>query len=294
MNKAINWIDDYYFSEHRKVFTYNELKIPALRIFGTDKIKNAKYPLVSHYHENCFEFTFIVNGYIPFFCDSTDYKAKGGDIFISRPNEIHSTNNIPITMNEIYWFQLDISNPNEFLNLDFNSAKSLIEKLNQIDTHLISTDNKEIKQVLIKAFNNAIFEPNPILISSYIVIFLNLLIEFSNKKTYIIQEDIKKSLIFIDNNIYDDIKLEDVAKNCGLSLSQFKQKFKNHLGISPRNYINQKKMSIAKKLLLQNNSITQVALDLGFDNISYFSTIFKKYNSISPSKFIQQNKNLRS
>ena len=91
----------------------------------------------------------------------------------------------------------------------------------------------------------------------------------------------------MDDHVTEELSLHTLAGICNLSVSQFKQKFKRIVGISPRNYINKKKINFSKMLLLKDISVTEVAMQLNFNTSSYFSTVFKKYTTMTPSEYIQ-------
>ena len=82
------------------------------------------------------------------------------------------------------------------------------------------------------------------------------------------------------------MSLDDLASQIYLSTSQFKQKFRSVMGISPRNYINREKINYAKKLLSSGYSVTEAAMKLSFNDSSYFSTVFKKYTLKTPRQYI--------
>ena len=126
-------------------------------------------------------------------------------------------------------------------------------------------------------------------VAASVVLFLQYVI--SSEASQVIPADIEQAQRYIDAHIRENILLEDVAKYCNLSISRFKQKFAQAIGKSPRSYINIKKIELAKELLLDSHSITDVAIDLGFNNISYFSSVFKKYTLKSPREFVQQHQN---
>lgn len=287
MDIPVRWQDDYYVSKERIVFTNQQLKIPGLRTLGLHTMQSAAAPLVPHFHENCFEITFVTKGTIQFYVDHSEYKANGGDAFIAFPSEIHSTNEIPMSVGEIYWLQLDISDSSNFLFLNQTAAESLIQQLQNIPHHNIRTDNKDVRKILEKVFPLAFTPGNEVLIASYLTVYLYFLLDFSNKTQFPLTPDIGSSLTYILDNITSDITLEELADHCHLSPSHFKQKFKNEMGISPRNFINQQKIEHAKTLLLENYSITQISMILGFSTSSYFATAFKKYTSYTPSEYIQ-------
>lgn len=62
------------------------------------------------------------------------------------------------------------------------------------------------------------------------------------------------------------------------------------MGVSPRNYINQEKISRAKALLLKGYTVTDVAMLLSFNDSSYFSTVFKKYTLKTPRQYVKEHR----
>ena len=100
--------------------------------------------------------------------------------------------------------------------------------------------------------------------------------------------DIRKVYERILADPSQELSLEDLAATAGLSCSQFKQKFKNQLGVSPRHFINAQKVEYAKKLLTEGKSVTETAMFLNFSTSSYFSTVFKKYTMYTPKDYVRK------
>ena len=89
----------------------------------------------------------------------------------------------------------------------------------------------------------------------------------------------------IAKNIFEDLNIEDLAFLCGLSLSSFKRKFKTVYGTSPNKYITSKRLDRAQTLLRTSKlSISEIAYDCGFSDVSYFSKTYKKHFNASPSE----------
>lgn len=287
MDSPLNWYDEYFHSEDRIVLTKQELDLPGIRLFATHNIHNAIFPHIPHYHENTFEFTFVSKGTISFYTQETEYEVSGGNIFVSFPDEVHSTNEAPITLNEQYWFQVDISDPKNLLFLNEETAKQLIEDLKSIKRHIVSTDIKETRPLIEKAFELALSDGNRLLIAGYLIIFFQLMIAAAKEERYYLTNDIEAAVRYIEEHVTEELSLHTLAGICNLSVSQFKQKFRRIVGVSPRNYINKKKVKFSKLLLLQNIPVTEVAMKLNFNTSSYFSTVFKKYTTLTPSEYIQ-------
>lgn len=292
MTNAINLIDTYSISNERMILTSQQLHIPGIRMFARHTIHKALPPLCLHYHKDAFEFTLLTEGTLTFSTETTSYRYYGGDVFISYPNEIHSTAGAPITAGELYWFQLDISDCKNLLFLNEVSAQALVERLMSIQHHVVNTNDKEMTRQLTTAFHFAVTEGDPHITAAYLLLFLNLLVFSSKSDTSKLTPDIGQALDYIIEHIYDNLSLDYLAQQASLSVSQFKKKFKAQLGISPRNFINQQKIEAAKILLTEGNSITDSAMQLGFDTSSYFSVVFKKYTTITPSEFIKKNRRI--
>ncbi|ANQ51193.1 helix-turn-helix transcriptional regulator [Flammeovirga sp. MY04] len=90
----------------------------------------------------------------------------------------------------------------------------------------------------------------------------------------------------IHAHLYEDLSIQDLAFFTGLSLSTFKRKFKTVFNTSPNQYIKTKRLMKAENLLrVTDQRISDIAYDCGFNDIGYFSKLFKSEYNISPSDF---------
>lgn len=94
---------------------------------------------------------------------------------------------------------------------------------------------------------------------------------------------------YIEVHIEDRLLLNEVAGVFGLSPNYLSSLFKKTCNIGFTEYVTQKKISLAKSLLLEEDlKIYEAADRLGFESAFYFSKVFKKVEGISPREFIQQ------
>lgn len=286
--EPINWWDDHFRSVDRVVLTQQELKIPGLRTFGWHDMKQAVPPLKPHFHENCFEVVFVTNGSISFYVDRRPYTIYGGDAFITFPNEVHSTNGVPMSVGEICWLQLDVSQPENFLFLQPEAAENLIGLLRQLPHHCIRTNSNKARNTLTMLSETLLntLRQDPYLIASYVVVYLYQLLSYAGVSCARVSFDMARACEYIDSHIQEDISFEQIAAFCHISVSQFKQKFKAQLGVSPRSYINQRKIERIKEELTRQSNLTQIASDYGFCNSAYFSVVFKKITGQTPTEYI--------
>ena len=95
----------------------------------------------------------------------------------------------------------------------------------------------------------------------------------------------------VNKHLYSSFSIEELAKLCNLSLSSFKREFKKVFNDTPANYINSKKIKKATELLkLSDLSINDIAYEIGFNDPSYFTRIFKNKTDYSPTAFRKKEK----
>lgn len=91
---------------------------------------------------------------------------------------------------------------------------------------------------------------------------------------------------YMEENIENNIKLQDVQKYVGYSATYFNALFKKQTGCSPLQYFNRMKMNHACKLLNDTNlRINQICYKLGIEDSLYFSRLFSKTIGVSPSEY---------
>lgn len=95
--------------------------------------------------------------------------------------------------------------------------------------------------------------------------------------------DVKK---YIDSNIESRFKLSELADMAKLSPNFFCRIFRDIVGETLINYINKSKINLAKKMLIESNKgVKEIAYNCGFENDTYFYTLFKRVTGMSPSQY---------
>lgn len=88
---------------------------------------------------------------------------------------------------------------------------------------------------------------------------------------------------YIQDHFRENIDRETVASVACITPNYLSKRFHAETGMSLREYVNQLRIAEAKRLLLSTNkSVSEIAGEVGFDNISYFSTVFRKLCGMSP------------
>jgi YesN/AraC family two-component response regulator len=97
---------------------------------------------------------------------------------------------------------------------------------------------------------------------------------------------IQQAVRFINDNYRTDIRLASAAREAGMSPAHFSRMFRKVMGLSYQDYLNSRRITKAKNLLRTSaQSVTGIAVSLGFADQTGFGRIFKKLTGQTPSAF---------
>ncbi|GAF20145.1 two-component response regulator TrxR [Bacillus sp. JCM 19046] len=105
-------------------------------------------------------------------------------------------------------------------------------------------------------------------------------------------DPLKKLLMLIDTNYHENLKLEKLADLFHYNSAYLGKLFKSYTGEYFNTYVDKVRINQAKKLLLQGDKVYRVAETVGYNNVDYFHSKFKKYVGLSPSAYRRKEKNI--
>lgn len=101
-------------------------------------------------------------------------------------------------------------------------------------------------------------------------------------------EHMRIAIGYIKTHYTENITIDKICKEVGISKYHFVREFKKIIGVTPVNYINSLRIEKAKKMLLSEEyKISEVQEKCGFENASYFTSLFRKLTGMSPSGYIK-------
>ena len=106
-----------------------------------------------------------------------------------------------------------------------------------------------------------------------------------NKYSQKQKDRLKNIYTFIDENYQRKIGLKEVASLSNLSKEAFCRYFKGATGRSFTSFLNQYRISQAKRLLMEGSNIGEACYECGYESLSYFNRTFKKIALENPSDF---------
>lgn len=149
-----------------------------------------------------------------------------------------------------------------------------VKSRNQTETYqwLLSMNSENPEGVAIQAINDPapveIADPQRITVSKSSVVY--------------------PAVVYINNHPKEMVTMQSMADLCHLSPSYFSRVFSRDVGENFINYMNRQKVELAKKMLRETNqSVSQIAGELGYQDASHFIKIFKRFEGTTPMIYRQ-------
>jgi len=257
--------------------------------------KQARLSL-SHSHPFV-EISLVLSGTGTYTVNGQEYSMSAGDLFFFGSNTIHYITNAASPL-ELLTLQLPVSmlvNTSPFRTAAPNwhlFASPVSMHITDADAHPFQHFMQEIQKNLTeKALGYTAF------VYSLVVLLATSLLRLAADRKITLTPTknnaaILAALTYIDNNLTQRITLQDVAAAAMLSPSYFSSSFKQYTGYSLIDYTNAKRIRLASKLLAAkpSSSISEIAMQVGFNNMSNFNRAFRKYAGCTPSEYILNNK----
>ncbi|WP_339183975.1 response regulator [Oceanobacillus sp. FSL W7-1293] len=197
-------------------------------------------------------------------------------------------------------YNMKLGNQEQVYRLLTNYFTSLEEDLDEI--RIIAKRLQKLLYLCIDIFENpeyALSEPLPFFshsefrklntkeeLKSWLFSTFDWILDFHEKSQlvhkYPVIEEARK---YIHLHYNESISIQEIADEVGLNPNYFSVLFKEAVGMTYIKYLTQLRIDVAKLMLRQGNTVSNVSHDVGYMTYRYFSEIFKKYTGVSPGKY---------
>lgn len=236
------------------------------------------------YHSG-YKLFFILRGSVVFFVEDKEVYVKKNQFLIIPPFAKHRSiyDEFEKTLRCEIQFQPEYLDP-EVLNIITAMEKDSIVRD-------FSQQHMEQLQFYFTQMNiyqkESDYPHSPLMLKSLFTFIVILLARYSvsgdGRGIKTVNNSVKLAIEFINENYHKNITPRVLAENLFISERTLYRLFKESIGLTITEYINYVRIINAKRLMTDTSlSITDIAYHCGFNDSSYFSTVFKKYTEISP------------
>ncbi len=275
---------------HRRVLDLRREGLADVPMLGMYSYSHARPDLPEHRHAGGWEICFLERGNQFFEVGQRTYRLRGGDVFVTYPDEPHSTGGNPSAPGILYWLNIRLPRQGgRLLRLPRVESDPLVESLQHLPHRHFrgSQQTKLIFKELFRWYDHREARHRATRLRTAVVRLLIDIIDASGRHARSqSSERMAEVLRLIHESPQQEFCLRDLAERVHLSLSHFKKRFKAETGLTPLQYVLREKIEAAKRSLRNpEKSVTDVAFDLGFVSSQYFATVFKRITGSTPSQY---------
>lgn len=242
------------------------------------KVPDAPENDEAHIH-SFYELYVNFSGDVSFLVNNHIYPIKSGDIIFTRPEDVH----LCIFHNSCYhehfclWIDAPASSPLVSFchEPDFRNFMSVNEDEKEYFFNLISNLSKgEKEDISVLSTTTIVFQ------------IMNFLETHNDSADHIdlpqLPEEMQQILTYL-NNHFDQIQyINEIYDKFYTSPATLTRWFRKYIHLSPKEFLESKKLAYAKKLLRNGCTVTEACMQSGFSSSSYFIAVFKKRFGITP------------
>ena len=293
-------IDSFRWEKRSKILTRDVHGVSGLMNLTHFSHLTSEPSTPTHYHSGIMEIHCVVKGRSEMRLYRRDavetLTCMGGEALAVFPGEHHARGNgsrqEPC---ELYAMQLNLAEDGDFLGLSAQRGRALCQRLKALPNRLVRLDSESLK-LLRQAF--ALFSPREVpdrdAGAAHLVCFLYRFLRLKPVEAPMrppTDDRIQRALDYVEENIDEPITLSVLAGQSGYSLSRFKIRFREETGQTPALYVSAMRVERAKLALERTDqSVTDIAYNLGWSSGNYFCSVFKKFTGTSPLEYRKQSR----
>jgi AraC-like DNA-binding protein len=262
-------------------------------VYDVDCIRRPPgFNAIGRHHHDCYEILYYVSGRLTMFIRDRLFKVAEHDLALININDPHTniypdktaTERMAVRFNMAFLHGiLDGPGPAIDVPAMFRITSPIIRLKGQARQAVEDTLNRMLAEL-------GGSEPGAMLLSR--LLLAQLLVQISRqarsrhpevaRKAGVSQALVSRVASYIRSNYADTHSLESIARHFGISRCYLARVFKRHTGFSVLEYVNNVRVTEAALLLKPTASVTRVAMRVGFESVSHFGRVFRRYFGVPP------------
>lgn len=289
------------------LFEYTDTLNAPYEAFLFDS-EQAVFPVRSHWHYFV-EAMYVLEGKAAVTCDSENFILEPNQVFIFPPTSIHSINSADGNPIKFYGLKFDLGqlessiHSTETGNLRFSALfpASMPKTEAFLKLDLSGESKKAERTKILGLFTGCLHELHEwdfgfmSVTRSYICELLIHYLRVRRANGLTVREpgevaefemSIHTITEYIDGHLNEELKVEDLAKQCNMSYSYFAKCFSELYGQSCKHYISFLRLCKAENMLLFTDyDLSYISQETGFCDCSHLIHAFKQKNKVTPHQF---------
>lgn len=264
----------------------------------THRDKNGFYSVTAHWHDEL-EFLYIEEGTLHGIIAGTPYEMQAGEFYFINSGELHELQAHNHSLHHAIVFDP------KFLNFDVYDAcqHNFIQPVtqqkllfpNRISAAISPKEHEELRRSYFDIIQNYHHSGQSALLKIKISLLQILELCFRTEimklndttgKQLASINQLKAVLDYVRSHYTEPVTLKELADIACMSPTYFCRYFHQEMGKTPFAFLNEYRIKKAAILLDGSSlSVSDIAINCGFDNISYFIRKFKEYQGVTPKKY---------
>ena len=267
---------------------YTKYSDNAIMINHLTKIGEDAKVRLPHAHD-VFEMILFKRGRVTYSINGESFDLSPNDLIITRPHDVHSVKIDPTVEYERYNVLFDAS------MLPFEFSEKLPRSIHVIPMDNNKTFKELFKKTDIYAENLEKDELKAVMQSLICEAVVNLLLEckgLSPTESRKLGATAQKAVNYIDQRLFTELSVDGICSDLFVTKSHLHHVFKNELGTTPKKYITEKRLALAKREINAGEKPTEVYIKLGFPDYSTFFRAYKKHFGVTPSSRVYSSRTI--
>lgn len=247
------------------------------------------YDFNSHLHK-CYEIIHVINGNMLYTVEGKSYIVSDGDVVVTNPQELHS-----------FSFPTQCTYKREFLHVYpgmLDKYPELKDKLNSrkpghynhIPSELVKKYGIDSVFAQIEKYCTDVIPETDFIVYTctlQLLTIINAVVNAENLPKSNHFSNMKSDALrsYIDKHFTENITLENIAAAVYMSPSYTSRIFKKETGMNIKEYINLRRITTAKSLIMEGRKATVIYNNCGFKDYSTFYRAFTRYTGVTPEEF---------
>lgn len=254
--------------------------IPPVTYVGKSVSKEGRaLGMMPHCHPYAVEICYVTKGHLDWWSDSISFRLDPHDLLVVLSGHPHGAVDSAAQPCEYYWVHLGVKHlrPETLKAIERPSFAGVHRNQPQLGELVVRIMNEhrspdEFSGESVRALSE--------------LLLIGLLRDYPLPNHRVPSELVLKAQEILQRTAVDDLSVEEVARQLGVSSVWLSKKFRLEIGESPAKWARAQRVARAKRLLvLDQLTIGDIAMELGFSSSQYFSTVFRQETGLTPSEY---------